>query len=178
MRNLKHFTRLGLGLALLLAALACRSAAPANTPEPAAPLPTNAPATPAAGEESGWQGKTSLNSAIEFRVAGDEVTYIAVTYTLDSGPCAGSRSFSQKVSAPILDGKFTAEWHSGASQRVRVVGQFFSETVATGMVDLIDPSSEPCKANTQLQWEALSEAAIALGTPVIAPPPFPIAPAP
>jgi hypothetical protein len=182
-------------LALAFAISACRTLAPGST-ETTAAIKTAKPAASqlppakavtapaaiqtaqagAAGLDGAWKGLSSSKAEVEFHVEQGQVTYFYLNYHPDNSACPPSSEISQRVAAPVVDNRFSVEWSDGANKHYRFTGQFFSASSASGFADLTELSDSPCKLNTQMDWLALSQAAIAAGTPVVAPPPLPIAP--
>jgi hypothetical protein len=78
-------------------------ARPASAPAQPPAAPTTAATQSSANYNGEWEGKSAKDSPLSFTIENNELTYLNVNYSVESGPCqflSGSRG-ETKVNPPI-----------------------------------------------------------------------------
>jgi hypothetical protein len=131
-------------------------AAPLPAATPAAEPPTvatqeTAPAS--AGYDGEWAGGQSDDNSVSFTVDGNQVSQANLNYFVQSGSCSLSGAISQPIeSAPITGDSFTFQVRNSDGVEFTVTGSFFSNTQASGTIQ-IKGTSKSCGAlDTEVSW--------------------------
>jgi hypothetical protein len=118
---------------------------PTATPPPTAPPPTDTPAvsdsTPTVPAQSGyngqWEGKSSTDGLIQFTIENNQITYININYSYQSGSCSVGGAQADAPKKAAINGKdFTAQITDSDGVLYSIAGTFASNTEASGTVEV------------------------------------------
>ncbi len=129
------------------AAIATRTSVPTLAPTStrvaptAAPIPTQTAASSSqsapAGYAGDWNGTTSsADMPISFTVENNQVTFVNLSYSVQSGGCSLSGSLSKTVQATIDGKSFTTQFTDGDGKQYLFAGTFASGKDANGTVQV------------------------------------------
>lgn len=116
------------------------------------------PAPASAGTYSGtWDGKTKQGQSITFKVnSKNKVTFLKVGYEIQGSGCSITATTTlKKLSAPIVNGKFTVK-SSSSNGSLKVQGTMISTTKAKGSLKAHqeDPTGFGCEGDARTSWTA------------------------
>lgn len=117
--------------------------APATaTPEP--PTATSVPqvteaatASSASGYDGDWEGTSSTESPLNFKVENNKITYLTINYSSNSGGCSiGGAYGNAPENAVITDSKFSAQLTDSDGVQYSISGTMTSPTQANGTLEV------------------------------------------
>jgi ketosteroid isomerase-like protein len=148
-----------------LVAVSANSAAPTAAPIPTQPAASSGQSAPA-GYAGDWNGTTSsADTPISFTVENKQVTFVNLSYSVQSGGCSLSGSLSKTVQAPIAGKSFTTQFTDDDGKQYLFAGTFASGKDANGTIEVKGTSTICGTFDAKATWTAKNAPADAQPTP-------------
>ncbi len=126
----------------------------APTSVPTAQATPDSGQTARVGYEGEWEGQTSTDSPISFRVEKNQITFVNLGYAVQSGNCALSGSLGKTVDGVSIDGKTFTIQLSDEDNQYAFTGTFASNSEASGSLQ-VKGNSKSCGAfDAKSTWTA------------------------
>jgi hypothetical protein len=148
-----------------LAAVNTSGAAPTAAPIPTQPAASSGQGAPA-GYDGDWNGTTNTaDTPISFTVENNQVTFVNLSYSVQSGGCSLSGSLSKTLKVSIAGKSFTAQFTNDDGKQYLFAGTFASGKDATGTIEVKGTTTICGIFDAKADWTAKNAPADAQPTP-------------